>query len=533
MSSIVLWAVHRYSSLDKSCYIQSKFLSNCREISISTLTFYGWSFRTKRKRRSWIKRLKERGLIKQSTLSNKRGSRTKIGVEPHTVKELPALPVRERWQDNMLQLNQDNMLEDGEVVSFGQRAQQQDQQQLQLMQDNIPHNPVYPKQVMSPNRPNVGAPNQGGPLGPEALYQQMGQITSGENNAFGQVRADAQNQHQGMASFHEQLVDVHRKLGILEQEATRLQQAEIGGLKERCRQIEHESVRLDRKWPNVHEQLQKIPELERELRASNQKIANLERKLAERDGSPRATSQQLVEKVALMKEAALSTEQSGQHELIKEIHRIQIWIQSINGGWSSNTLRIIGRVRFQSWRLDVHSCRHSTYRYMPKFRESNPLGLNPVQFNLLGLNQFQINSIQANWINLSPMGLNSSLIQWTPIHSDWIQWTPINLDQFQWVPIQSDWIKSHSIAMDSMQDHLTQISPIPWTPVKCRPVDWVQLGLTPTSPIKCRPVDWVHLGLTPIQPRPVHSISWIHFELIQILVWACGILVQVHKIREI
>ena len=70
----------------------------------------------------------------------------KFGVEPHTVKELPALPVRERRQDNMLQQNQDNMLED-EVVSFGQRAQQQqDQQQLQLRQYSIPHNPVIPKQ---------------------------------------------------------------------------------------------------------------------------------------------------------------------------------------------------------------------------------------------------------------------------------------------------------------------------------------------------------------------------------------------------
>ena len=73
---------------------------------------------------------------------------SKFGVEPHTVKELPALPVRERQQDNMLlhQQLQDNML-DEEVVSFGQRAQhQQDQQQLQLRQHNIPHNPVSPKQ---------------------------------------------------------------------------------------------------------------------------------------------------------------------------------------------------------------------------------------------------------------------------------------------------------------------------------------------------------------------------------------------------
>ena len=72
----------------------------------------------------------------------------KPGVKPHSrVKELPALPVREPQQDNMLQQRQDNMLQDDEVVSFGQRAQQQqqDQQQLQLRQHNIPHNPVYPE----------------------------------------------------------------------------------------------------------------------------------------------------------------------------------------------------------------------------------------------------------------------------------------------------------------------------------------------------------------------------------------------------
>ena len=124
---------------------------------------------------------------------------------------------------------------------------------------------------MSPKRPNVETRNQCGPPGPEALYQQnnlvqqvvhlewdqglreivqdnnssieqivaevrrinhaMGQITGGLNNVFGQVRTDAQNQSQGMTLLHEQLVDVHRKLGILEKEATRLHQAEIGGLR--------------------------------------------------------------------------------------------------------------------------------------------------------------------------------------------------------------------------------------------------------------------------------------------------------------
>ena len=42
-----------------------------------------------------------------------------IGVKPHlTVKQLPALPVRERPQDNMLQ-HPNNMLQDDEVVNFG------------------------------------------------------------------------------------------------------------------------------------------------------------------------------------------------------------------------------------------------------------------------------------------------------------------------------------------------------------------------------------------------------------------------------
>ena len=69
-------------------------------------------------------------------------------------------------------------------------------------------------------------------------------------------------------------------------------------------------------------------------------IANLERKLTERDSSPqfpRTHSQQSVKKVALMekrlKEAGISTEQLGLHELVKEI---QVWIHSLNGGWSSN-----------------------------------------------------------------------------------------------------------------------------------------------------------------------------------------------------
>ena len=118
------------------------------------------------------------------------------------------------------------------LSAFEQRAQQQqDQQQLQLRQHNISHNPVYPEQVMSPKRPNVEVVP-----GPEALYQQnnllqqvvhLGMRSGIERLGTNHWRIkqciwtdeDAQNQRQGMASFHEQLADVHRKSGISEREA--------------------------------------------------------------------------------------------------------------------------------------------------------------------------------------------------------------------------------------------------------------------------------------------------------------------------
>ena len=233
---------------------------------------------------------------------------------------------------------------------------------------------------MSPNRPNVAAPEMGGPPGPNALYQQnnliqqivqlewdqelreivqgnnasieqiiaevqrikqaMGQIVNGLNDTFGHVRTDAQNQQQGIVTMYQQLGDAQRRIGILETEANRLQTAEIGALKERCKKIEHEQLKSDRKWPQFNEQLEGIPKLERELRASNERIELLERKLLERDHSPRNASQPLMEKVALiekrLKEAGLATEHSGQPELVREIQRLQLWVQSLNGGWSSN-----------------------------------------------------------------------------------------------------------------------------------------------------------------------------------------------------
>ena len=76
-----------------------------------------------------------------------------------------------------------------------------------------------------------------------------------------------------------------RRIGILETEANRLQTAEIGALKERCRKIEHEQLKSDRKWPQFMNNWIVSPKLELELRSSNERIEFLERKLNERDYS--------------------------------------------------------------------------------------------------------------------------------------------------------------------------------------------------------------------------------------------------------
>ena len=112
---------------------------------------------------------------------------TKFGVEPHTVKELPVLPVRERQQDNMFlhQQLQDNML-DEEVVSFGQRAQhQQDQQQLQLRQHNIPHNPVSPKQVYEPKTTKCGSTKSGWSTWSRSIVPAEHSIAAGCSSGMG------------------------------------------------------------------------------------------------------------------------------------------------------------------------------------------------------------------------------------------------------------------------------------------------------------------------------------------------------------
>ena len=203
----------------------------------------------------------------------------------------------------------------------------------------------------------------------------------------------------------------------------------------------------------------------------------MERKLTERDGSPsspRANSQQLVEKVALMekrlKEAGISTEQSGQRELVKEIHRIQVWVQSLNGGWSSNTppdnwknpipilenrcielqaqyeqvqaeIRRVESTRTQS--SPVHVTRTQSV-----LNHSNPSQLDQFQSNG---NQSKSNPMDSNPFGSNPMGSNQ--VGLIPMSSN-----SIGLDQI-------------SFNRDGFNAGSSNLNQSNTTPVKCRPMD--------------------------------------------------------------
>ena len=183
---------------------------------------------------------------------------------------------------------------------------------------------------------------------------------------------------------------------------------------------------------------------------------------AETDGTWRFPQflQQLVEKVALMekrlKEAGIFTEQLGQHELVREIHRIQVWIHSLNGGWSSNTppddwknpIPILENrckeLQAQSEKVQaeiqrVQSTRTQTSPVQSNRTQSVPIQCNPCQWDPFPSNgnQFKSNPMDSNPVRSNSMDsnlLNSHFIQWTIRHS--FEFTFVYTNQ-KWVVTES------------------------------------------------------------------------------------------------
>ena len=145
----------------------------------------------------------------------------------------------------------------------------------------------------------MDAPERGGPPGPpNALHQQNNLVLL-----------------PGIAMVSQQSLELQNGINGLEAEAHRIQSIEISALKGRCKRMEVENAAAGRKWPVSHENLEKIPELERELRTAREKIEKLERECREQRETANATAQKLKENVgfreARLQEAGMNYGQTG------------------------------------------------------------------------------------------------------------------------------------------------------------------------------------------------------------------------------
>ena len=157
--------------------------------------------------------------------------------------------------------------------------------------------------------------------------------------------------------------------------------------------------------------------------------ANLERKLAERHGSPGG-------KGCINGETA----EGGRNlhrtiELIRGIHRIQMWIQSLNGGWSQTLpIQILGQLRSQFWRkgdtvaaqyeqVQAEIQRQAEFQrvqYHSDSIQSSPIYLDSI--NSKSIHSESIGSIQVQWNSIQVPPMDSNPFGSIPV-------TPIKLDQ--------------------------------------------------------------------------------------------------------
>ena len=287
----------------------------------------------------------------------------------------------------------------------------------------------------------------------------------------------------------------------------------IGALKERCKKIEHEQLKSDRKWPQFNKQLEGIPKLERELRASNERIESLERKLLERDHSPQNASQPLMEKVALiekrLKEAGLATEQSGQSELVREIQRLQLWVQSLNGGWSSNITpdtwtnplpgleRRCERLQIQQEKLESEFRRAQSDR-----TQSNPVQSDRTQFNQVQsdrtqssrvqFDRAQSNPVQSSWTQLDHPQSNGNQLNSHSMDSNLFGSNPRDSH-----PLRSNPMSSNPVGLDQISFNLDGPNSMPSNPVPSNTADSSQMPSSGLSAAR----------LNPGSASPAHSIN--------------------------
>ena len=256
--------------------------------------------------------------------------------------------------------------------------------------------------------------------------------------------------------------------------------------------------------------------MERELRASNQRIAALERKLTERDNfpsSPIILPQQLVEKIGDNGETAeggrISTEQAGQHELVREIHRIQAWIYSLNGGWSANSPP-------ENWKNPIPILENRCMELQAQYEKV----------------QAEIQRVQSTWTQSSPV--QSTRTQSVPSQSNPSQLDPIQSNGNQSNPIGSMPMSSNSISLDQISFNHDGFNAGSSNPKQSNTTDSGQMPSDGLSAARLNPDQSNRMpsnGLSVSRLNP-GSASTSPFDQLDPL-RTNQVLVQVHKIRKI
>ena len=170
----------------------------------------------------------------------------------------------------------------------------------------------------------------------------MGTITNGLNDAFGGIRVVTQNQKQAMMAFGQQVEMLQSRLLGLDGEVTRMRTTELKAIKEKCRKIDNDNLSTGRRVQLANENLHKIPDMQRELRMAREKIVQLEMESVERKEFVSRSFTQVREQLERLegKTNQPGSSQTGpaisQQELIKEIQRLQAWVQALSRGFLSH-----------------------------------------------------------------------------------------------------------------------------------------------------------------------------------------------------
>ena len=266
------------------------------------------------------------------------------------------------------------------------------------------------------------------------------------------------------------------------------------------------------RWPVVNEELGRIPELERELRASKERVAKLEKESQEQREATRQTVAAMNEKLDLW-ETRLQEQgmpQSGQTPWGIKLRRLQVWVQALNGGIPPSidpvgcTNPITGleksqrklsqqqeRLQSELETLLTQPTQTQAGRSANEDAQSIFQALDPIQSNWLQSSRNQSNGVQSNRIHSSRN--QSDPIQSTPMDSNLMESHSMGSN-----PMELNHISFNRDGPNAMPSNPIQSSPRDSNPM---PSNGLSAGRLNGNPASTSPID--QLNPTGTQAHPV------------------------------